>query len=88
MIDTVDMLIEISKKLNRIEEKDCDFTKNVNWLKLRKQQEKLWIDVAKERLIYLQSKNKTLLTKKEINLIMFYKDFIQKGEDNDKKYIE
>ena len=88
MIDTVALLIEISKKLNRIEEKDCDFIKNANWLKLRKQQEKLWIDVAKERLIYLQSKNKISLTKKDINLIKFYKDFIQKGEDNDRKNIE
>lgn len=88
MIDTVALLIEISKKLNRIEEKDCDFIKNANWLKLRKQQEKLWVDVAKERLMYLQSKSKTSLTKIDTKLIEFYKDFIAKGESYDKKDIK
>lgn len=88
MIDTVDLLIEISKKLNRIEEKDCDFRNNTKWLELRQQQEKLWIDLAKERLMCLQSKSKTSLTKIDTKLIEFYKDFIAKGESYDKKDIK
>ena len=88
MIDTVDLLIEISKKLNRLEEKDCDFRNNARWHELRQQQEKLWIDVAKERLMCLQSKSKTSLTKIDTKLIEFYKDFIAKGECYDKKDIK
>lgn len=80
MADAIDLLNAIAKKMNRIEEKDSDFRNNFRWNELKKQQDSLYIEVAKEKLNYLNSKNKAMLTEYEQRQIEFYIDFIEKGE--------
>lgn len=84
MVDATDALIEISKRMARIEERDCDFYHNERWREMKIQQDKLFLDLAREKLLYLESKNKTYMTEKDEKLIKFYKEFIRRGElEND-----
>lgn len=80
MVDAIDLLNAIAKKMNRIEENDSDFRNNARWNELKKQQDSLYIEVAKEKLNYLNSKNKATLTEYDQKQIEFYIDFIEKGE--------
>lgn len=84
MVDATDVLIEISKRMARIEERDCDFYHNERWQELKTQQDKLFLELAREKLLYLESKNKASVTERDEKLIKFYKEFIRKGElEND-----
>lgn len=84
MVDTTDALIEISKRMARIEERDCDFYHNERWREMKIQQDKLFLALAREKLAYLESKNKDSVTERDEKLIKFYKEFIRKGElEND-----
>lgn len=41
-IQVEDKLIELQKKINKIEDEDSNYTKNEKWIKLRQQQDLLY----------------------------------------------
>ena len=81
MVDTTDALIEVSKRMNRIEEKDCDFRHNAKWIELKAQQDSLFLELAKEKLLCLKWKDERTMTEVDKKLLEFYKQFIKKGEE-------
>lgn len=83
MINTTESLIEVNKKMERIEEKDCDFRNNAKWRELKSQQDELFLQLAKEKLSFLESKNKDLMSERDEKLINFYKGYIKSEENPD-----
>lgn len=75
-----EMLINLDKKINAIEEKDEDFRNNTKWKDLRKQQDELYLALAERRKFeclnyYNASGRETDLQRAE-----FYDDYIKKNK--------
>lgn len=73
-----EQLFNISKQIQRIEDKDIDFAKNKRWISLRKKQDYMYYQYAKEEIEFLKCINDI----KYIHKIIEYQKFI---EDYEKK---
>lgn len=56
-------LIDVAKKIARIEDKTPDYTKNENWLKLRGRQDRLYEMLRREECLSNQQNKINTLTK-------------------------
>lgn len=71
-----EQLLNISKKIQIIEDKDANFIKNKKWIQLRKQQDNIYYMFAKEEIQNLKHSN----AKKNILKIIEYQKFIDEYE--------
>ena len=71
-----DILIELDKKIKRLEERDPEYEKNPKWQELRRKQDIAFINLAQRKLNY--HKKIFILTKNQTNakFVEIYEDYI------------
>lgn len=79
--ETEDVLINIGKKLERLEEQDVDYAKNPKWLKLKKQQDLYYLQLAKEKLEQHKNEYQIRHTDYDKKQILFYKNYIEQNKN-------
>lgn len=77
---TTDILIDLAKRIDSIEERDPNFTQNVNWKELKKKQEYYHIKLAEEKLEYYENDYKARPLDYTLQKINFYKNYIEKNK--------
>lgn len=80
-MDTItEELLIIGKKLAKIEEKNDNFRDLPKWKKLRQRQDELYVELAKNKLVDLNTKLSRTNDYGVAKKISFYNNYINKGE--------
>lgn len=81
MIDEI--LMELNRKINRIESKDENYKNNPKWIELRKQQDFVYKKLAERKLKYHEKQFKATNSPINKKFIRIYKEFINGKSEKD-----
>ena len=81
MNDIEGVLLNIHKRLNRIENRNPNYMESPTWQKLRKLQDVAFVELAKEKKSYYELEWQARKQDRDESKIKFFDEFIKKNEN-------